>query len=299
MTPPCTFGPFELLERLGVGGMAEVFKALAFGASGFEKVIALKLLREELIGESTFERMFFDEAKVQATLQHRCLVQAHDCGVTDGRPWVRLDYVDGVSLAALLDAGPLPEGVAASVVADVLTGLSVVHRATDAQGRSLGLVHRDVTAANVLLSRSGEVKLGDFGVAKRTALKDQTQGGIRKGSYAYMSPEQVAGKPLDGGSDVFSAGVLLVELLTGRRPFDAATPVETMERIREAAAPDLAGVPAPLSSAVGAMLKPLPKDRPQDLSRLAAELRACGLGEEALAQWAAGAIAAARARTAP
>lgn len=297
MTPPCAFGPFELMERLGVGGMAEVFKALAFGASGFEKVIALKLLREELVGESTFERMFFDEAKVQATLQHRCLVQAHDCGVTDGRPWVRLDYVDGVSLAMLLEAGPLPEGVASFVVAEVLLGLSVVHRATDAQGRALGLVHRDVTASNVLLSVAGEVKLGDFGIAKRTALKDQTQGGIRKGSYAYMSPEQVAGKPLSAASDVFSAGVLLVELLTGRRPFDAATPVETMERIREATAPDLSGVPAPLLSAVQQMLQPLAADRPQDLSRWSTQLRPQALGEDEVARFSVDAVARARLRS--
>lgn len=227
-----SFGAFELVERVGQGGMAEVFRAHAFGASGFQKTVALKLLREEYVGEPSWERMFAEEARLQALVSHRCVVQADDSGVTEGRPWVRLEWVDGKDLATLL---PLPAPLAHFVAAELCLALHAVHTAVDEEGRPLGLIHRDVSATNVLVSRAGEVKLGDFGIAKATLLKDQTRGGVRKGSWAYMSPEQVSGRPLTAASDVFSLATLTVELLTGARPFDGATPLETMDHIREAA----------------------------------------------------------------
>lgn len=285
MRLPSGFGPFELLERVGVGGMAEVFKATAFGASGFEKTIALKLLREEYVGDSTWERMFLEEARLQATLVHRGLVQAHDFGAVEGRPWVRLDWIDGADLSALAGGAPVPEPIARAVIADIVTALAFLQRATDQRGRPLGLVHRDVSATNVLVSLAGEVKLGDFGIAKATLLKEQTRGGVRKGTYASMSPEQVAGKPLTGASDVFSAGGLLFELLTGARPFDGATPVETMERIREAT-PSFDALPASLRPTVKQMLEKDPAARPTDLHALTKTLREQAADEFELASWA-------------
>lgn len=231
-----TFGPFELLERVGQGGMAEVFRATAFGASDFQKTIALKLLREEYVGEPSWERMFAEEARLQALLSHRCLVQAHDSGVFEGRPWVRLEWIDGRDVSTLL---PLPAPLAYFVASELCLALHAVHGAVDERGRSLGLVHRDVSASNVLISRAGEVKLGDFGIAKATLLKDQTRGGVRKGSWAYMSPEQVSGRPLTSASDVFSLATLTVEMISGVRPFDGATVMETMDRIREVALPEV------------------------------------------------------------
>ncbi|MDX2012964.1 MAG: serine/threonine-protein kinase [Myxococcaceae bacterium] len=285
MRVPCGFGPFELTERLGIGGMAEVFKATAFGASGFEKTVALKLLREEYVGEPTWERMFLEEARLQARLSHRGLVQAHDYGSVEGRPWVRLDFVDGLDVAALRGDASLAPPLSCFIMTEVLTALAALHAATDERGRPLGLVHRDVSATNVLVSRLGEVKLGDFGIAKATLLKDQTQGGIRKGSYAYMSPEQVAGRALTSASDVFSAGVLLVELLTGHRPFDGPTPVETMERIRAATAPSVEGVPAPLLDTVNGMLALEPSARgPLEVRRAA--VRSLAADERAVTEWA-------------
>lgn len=282
---PCGFGPFELLERVGVGGMAEVFRATAFGASGFEKTIALKLLREEYVGEATWERMFLEEARLQARLVHRGLVQAHDLGAVDGRPWVRLDWVDGADLSRLANGAPVPAGVAHFVLAEVITALAFLHRATDEAGRLLGLVHRDVSATNVLVSKAGEVKLGDFGIAKATLLKEQTRGGVRKGSAAYMSPEQVAGRPLSGASDVFSAGVLFFELLTGARPFDGATVIETMERVREAALPPLEGVADATRPLLAAMLAKEPSARPTQLAALATSLRERAADEFSVAEW--------------
>lgn len=284
MRLPCGFGPFELLERVGVGGMAEVFKATAFGASGFEKTVALKLLREEHVGDATWERMFQDEARLQATLVHRGLVQAHDFGAVDGRPWVRLDWVDGGDLTYLSRGAPVEEPITRFVLAEVLTALTVLHEASDARGRPLGLVHRDVSATNVLVSRAGEVKLGDFGIAKATLLKDRTRGGVRKGTYASMSPEQVSGRPVSSASDVFSAGVLLVELLTGRRPFDGDTPVETMDRIRDAAPHGLERCPPELQATVAAMLSKVPSDRPAARA-LVPLLRAGACDELVVADW--------------
>lgn len=264
--------------------MAEVFKATAFGASGFEKTIALKLLREEHVGDSAWERMFLEEARLQARLVHRGLVQAHDFGAVDGRPWVRLDWIYGADLGALARGSPVEEPIARFVIAEVLTALSFLHGQSDERGRPLGLVHRDVSATNVLLSRAGEVKLGDFGIAKATLLKDQTRGGVRKGSYAYMSPEQVSGRPLSGASDVFSAGVLFVELLTGARPFDGATPVETMDRIKEAT-PALDAIPEALRADIAAMLSKDPTQRPGRLPELSRALRERAADEFSLAEW--------------
>jgi serine/threonine-protein kinase len=237
-----TLGPYELVQRLGQGGMAEVWKAKAFGASGFEKTVVLKMLLPELIGEAQYERMFIEEARLHARLNHQNLVQLHELSSADGRYFVRLDFVDGADLATLLGAGALPEGLALLIAEQLALALDYLHRVTDDTGRPLGLVHRDVSPSNVLLSNEGEVKLTDLGIAKATALKETTRAGVRKGKYAYMSPEQVSGRALTAASDQFALGVTLVELLTGARPFDGATPLETMDRVREAAPPALEGV---------------------------------------------------------
>jgi serine/threonine-protein kinase len=244
MLPPVGFpralGPFQLEARLGQGGMAEVFRARVFGASGFEKRVVVKTLREELVGEPELERMFLEEARLQARLSHRNLVQAHDCGVAEGRAWVRLDWVDGVELAAL--PLPLSPPLVRFIGGELSLGLHALHEARDEAGRPLGIVHRDVSPTNVLVSRLGEVKLADFGIARATQLKEQTRGGVRKGTYAYMSPEQVAGKTLGVASDQFALASLLVEELTGARAFSGTSPLETMEAILSGPSPALAEV---------------------------------------------------------
>lgn len=238
--------------------MAEVFRARAFGASGFEKVVVVKTLREELVGAPELERMFLEEARLQARLSHRNLVQAHDCGVFEGRAWVRLDFIDGVELAAL--PLPLAPDLVRFIGAEIALGLHALHEARDEANRPLGIVHRDVSPTNVLLSRMGEVKLADFGIARATQLREQTRGGVRKGTYAYMSPEQVSGKPLTTASDQFALASLLAELLTGERTFDAPTPLETMDAIRHAQTPELGSIDEPLRSV---LIKALQKDPTQ------------------------------------
>ncbi len=219
MTVRVSIGPYALVRRLGRGGMAEVHLARAVGASGFERFVAIKTLAPELAGEAELERALIHEATLAGRLAHRNLVAVLDLGVADGGYYVVLEYVDGGDLASRIRARPLPEPLALYVVHEVALGLAYLHDARDPRGLPLGIVHRDVAPANVLVSTTGDVKLGDFGVAKATALVDRTAAGTRKGRYAYMAPEQLAGAPVTAAADQFGLAVTLVELLVGHRPF--------------------------------------------------------------------------------
>ncbi len=241
-------GPYQLVRRLGRGGMAEVHLAIASGASGFERRVAIKRLAPELAGDPTLERALIREATLAGTLHHRNLVAVLGLGVHDGSYYVVMEYVDGGDLARWLD-GPVPEPLALHIVHELALGLGHLHAATAASGLPLDIVHRDVGPANVLVSTTGDVKLGDFGIAKPTALADLTIAGTRKGRYAYMSPEQLAGEPVTAAADQFGLGVTLVELVTGARPFAGENPWVLRDAIRAGAAldglaPDLAAIAA-------------------------------------------------------
>jgi eukaryotic-like serine/threonine-protein kinase len=241
---PARIGPYRVLARIGRGGLGEVFLVESYGASGFVRRVAVKRLIPELADQPELERALVREGVVGGLLRHRGLVQVIGLGVDAGQYHVVMEWIDGVELAALVARGPLPRPLALLVAEELALALDYVHRARDLDDRPLGLVHRDVGAANVLVSREGEVKLVDLGLVKATQLADRTRGDQRKGTYAYMSPEQVAGEPLTPASDVFALGVLIAELLTGQRPFDRATPLATMDAIRAAelpAWPDLVG----------------------------------------------------------
>jgi serine/threonine-protein kinase len=237
---PRSLGAYRLLRRIGSGGMAEVYLALAYGASGFEKKVAIKAMLPEMRDNATLQRILIEEAKLGARLQHRNLVQVHDLGVAEGTYFLRMDYVDGADLRTLLHLERPERGLALLIAEEVVLAMEYLHQARDDDGRPLGLVHRDVSPGNVLLSRAGEVKLSDFGITKATMLADVTQANVLKGKYAYMSPEQVSGRSLTAQSDQFGLGIMLAEMLSGRRPYDGETPLATMELIRAAAPPDLA-----------------------------------------------------------
>ena len=260
---PSQIGPYRLLRKIGQGGMAEVFLAVTHGASGFEKKVAVKMLRPELRGRGEYERILIEEAKLGARLQHRNLLQVHDLGMDSGVYYVRMDYVDGADLSALMRKRKAPLSVELSLLVgeEVALALDYVHRFTDESGRPLGLVHRDISPSNILLSRAGEVKLADFGIAKATNLADGTGGQVHKGKYAYMSPEQVEYNRVTARSDQFSFGVTLMELLCGRRPYDAPSVPETMELIRQAAPPDLSGFGGRLEELIRRCLKREPQER--------------------------------------
>ena len=219
--------------------MAEVYLAVVYGASGFEKQVAIKTLLPEHQGNDELLRQLINEARFGAKLQHRNLIQVQDLGVDQGIYYVRMDYVEGANLAALSRLGRPSSALALLVLEEVALALEYVHGFTDESGRPLGLVHRDVSPSNILISRSGEVKLADFGVVKATQLAHVTRGSVRKGKYAYMSPEQISGEPLTQRSDQFGVGVTLMELLCGHRPYEGDTVMETMDLIREALPPNL------------------------------------------------------------
>jgi serine/threonine-protein kinase len=251
---PSTIGPYRVLRRLGEGGVAEVFLAVAYGAAGFEKRVALKRLRPELQGDGRLEKLLVDEARIAARLQHGRLVGVHELALdpTTGSYYVRLDAVDGPSLAELVRRrGPLAPALALFVAEELALALAVVHDARDDAGRPLGLVHRDLSPSNVLVSTNGEVKLADFGLAKATHLQTTTRANVVKGTYAYMSPEQVAGAPLGPASDQFALASTVHELLTGRRAFDGDTVHATMDSVRSAPP---APLPAELPSEISALL---------------------------------------------
>lgn len=265
-------GPYRVLRLLGRGGMAEVSLGVAVGASGFEKQVALKTLRPELRGDATLERLLIEEAKLGARLSHRNLVQVHDLGVDAGVYYARMDFVDGGDVATRLKRGISPLPVALYLVDEVLAALAYLHAAHGQDGRPLGLLHRDVGPANILVSRAGDVKLADLGLAKATLLRDQTRANVRKGTYAYMSPEQVSGAALGPASDLFSVGVLLHELASGHRPFDGDTPHETMQRI-VGEPPQLAAALSPeLRALLGTCFEKDPAKRIADAEQLRREI---------------------------
>ena len=224
-------GPYQVVRLLGRGGMAEVHLAIAHGASGFERLVAIKTLAPEVADETALVRALIREAQIGGALHHKNLVGVLGLGVTDGTYYVVLEVVDAGDLESHLD-GPVPEPLALYIVHELALGLAYLHAARDARGLPLGIVHRDVGPANVLVSTTGDVKLGDFGIAKATALVDRTAAGSRKGRYSHMAPEQLAAEPVTPAADQFGLGVMLVELVTGARPFAGETPWALIDAIR-------------------------------------------------------------------
>ncbi len=256
---PQPFGPYELLRRVGRGGMAEVFLAKAPSIQGQPRLVAVKRMHPQLGNDRAAVDMLVQEAKLCLRFDHPAIAQTFELGHHDGIWYFVMEYVDGVDLGALVQVvaamGERLDPVAvAFIVAAMARGLDHAHKLKGADGRPLGIVHRDVSPQNVLISTRGEVKLIDFGVAKVAAKVEQTIAGVIKGKYAYMSPEQAAAQPLDARSDVFSLGTCLYELLTAQGLFrqkETASPFAVLHAVREAPIPPLRSVmpdvPQPLA----------------------------------------------------
>lgn len=231
------FGNYYLLEKIAVGGMAELFKARQRGVHNFEKIVAIKRILPHLSDNDEFVRMFIDEAKLAAQLTHPNIVQIFDLGKASGFYYIAMEYVDGKDLRSLLRKVreyklPFPESVAAFVTMKVAGALDYAHRKKGMNDKELKLVHRDISPQNVLISGEGAVKLVDFGIAKAATKTTQTVAGALKGKLLYMSPEQALGQPLDSRSDIYSLGLVLFELLTGERCFQADSELGVLEKVR-------------------------------------------------------------------
>src|SRR6188508_3373837 len=219
--------------------MAEVFRAKAFGVEGFERLVAVKRILSNIAEDKEFIRMFIEEAKLAVQLNHANIAQIFDLGVVDGSYYIALEHVHGRDLRGIFDrcrqAGEaMPVSQACFMVMKVCEGLDYAHNKRDQAGREISLVHRDVSPQNVLVSFEGEVKLIDFGIAKAAlAVEENTDVGVLKGKYAYMSPEQARGEDVDSRTDLFALGVVLYELLTGENPFFVPqSSYETLRRVR-------------------------------------------------------------------
>ncbi len=230
-------GKYQLLDRIGTGGMAEVHLARVVGAAGFEKLVVVKRLLPALAEEQDYVTQFIDEARLAAAFSHANIVSTFDFGEADGSYFIAMEYVEGKNLRRLQDvlarrARSLPEPVAIHIASELCRGLEYAHTAKDKDGKPLSVVHRDVSPQNVVVSYAGDVKVLDFGIAKSSAKEFKTTAGIVKGKLRYMSPEQVMNEPIDGRSDLFAAGVILWELVFGKRPMPELPDTELVEWVR-------------------------------------------------------------------
>ena len=227
-------GRYNIVRRVADGGMAEIFLATQLGREGFQKPVILKRIHSTIYADPQFRNMFIDEAHISMSLAHSNIAQVLDLGVAQGRYFLVLELVDGWDLGRVHAAGggsgrALPRELGLYITADVCRALAYAHSKTDGT-RPLGIVHRDISPHNILLSEQGEIKLTDFGIAKAMNKREQTGTGVVKGKVAFMSPEQAMGKPIDQRSDLFSLGTVLYLLMVRRAPVRGA------DRSRDAAA---------------------------------------------------------------
>ncbi|HEX2657997.1 MAG TPA: serine/threonine-protein kinase [Polyangia bacterium] len=212
-------GRYEILSLVGVGGMAEVFRARAHGPGGYQRELIIKRILPHFAQNPAFIRAFVEEAKILGMLSHPNIVGVYDFGEDAGRHYLALEYLDGLSLAEMLSRrrraqAPIPIGVVAFIVREVALGLSAVHTLQLPNGDSLNVIHRDVTPSNIMTTRAGGVKLLDFGIAKSLIGETFTRRGEIKGKAGYLAPEQVRGEVIDARVDLFALGIVLYELLT-------------------------------------------------------------------------------------
>ena len=276
LAQPIPFARYRLVERIGHGGMATVYRATIAGPAGFARDIVVKMMLPQLADNPEFVEMFMNEAKLAARLAHPNIAQVHELGIVEGTVFIAMEFVDGIDLAELLaQLGEkdtrLPVSAACFIAREIVDALAYAHT-------SQNLVHRDVSPSNVMLGRDGSVKLVDFGIAKLIdeGAFQRTNTGTLKGKYGYMSPEQAAGRSVDHRSDIFSAGIVLHEMLTGRRLFKGESDLETLRRVSETrvAPPSYAhaSVPPELDAIVLKALAKEPSDRFQSAREMSEAL---------------------------
>lgn len=231
-------GRYELIKRIAMGGMGAIYLARSRGAAGFEKTVIIKKILDHLAEEEEFVTKFLDEGRIVVNLSHGNIVPVFDMDAADGEYFIAMEYVPGRDLRDLLKRlgereELLPVELAVYVAIEAAKGLDYAHRRTGPDGESLGIVHRDISPSNILISRDGEVKIIDFGIARAASRVSQTVSGRIQGKICYMSPEQASGKSVGPPSDVFSLGVVLYEMLTGERIFQGQSDLESLDLVRQ------------------------------------------------------------------
>jgi serine/threonine protein kinase len=235
---PEVFGRFYLVDKIATGGMAEIFKAKTFSEGGFENLVVIKRILPHISENADFVEMFIDEAKVSAALQHPNIVRIYDFGKIHENYFIAMGCVEGKDTRGVLRKlgrmkRHLPTRFAAFIAHEVAKGLHYAHTKTDLEKNPYGIIHRDISPSNILVSYEADVKIADFGIAKAESNAYQTRDGVLKGKYEYMSPEQAQGQTLDQRSDLFSLGIILYECLTGRRLFKTDAEIKTLQKIRD------------------------------------------------------------------
>ncbi|MFA6956141.1 MAG: TonB family protein [Thermoanaerobaculia bacterium] len=233
------FGQYTLLEKIATGGMAEVWKARMKGVEGFQKTVAIKKILPHMSDNEEFVTMFVDEAKLAAQLNHNNIIHIYDLGKISNSYYIAMEFIDGHDLKSILKRGaevgqPMAPEIALFIASKVAAALDYAHRKRDFDEKEMGLVHRDVSPQNVLISYEGDIKLCDFGIAKAASKASHTMAGALKGKLQYMSPEQAWGKSIDKRSDIFALAAVLFELLTGEKLFTGDSELSVLEQVREA-----------------------------------------------------------------
>jgi serine/threonine protein kinase len=278
---PEAYGKYFLIDKIAVGGMAEIFRAKAFGHGGFENLFVVKRILAHMSDNEQFVQMFLDEARVTALLQHANIVRVVDFGKIGTNYFLAMDCVEGKDSKLILRKlferrKMMPREFAVYIAMEAAKGLDHAHRKSTNAGQLLEIVHRDVSPSNLLVSYAGEVKVADFGIVQASSVVETTTKGTLKGKIEYMSPEQAMGESLDRRSDLFSLGVVLWEMLTGRRAFKTDNEVKTLDRVRSVDIERVSvvnpAVPARLSDIVARCMEKNPDDRYQDGRELHADL---------------------------
>jgi serine/threonine protein kinase len=276
-------GKYIILDQLAVGGMAELFRAMITSVQGFEKLIAIKKILPHLATEEELVSSFIDEAKLAALLHHQNVVQIYDFGSLEETYFIAMEYLLGkdcriISRKAKEKNIPLDRPNALLIVSRICAGLDYAHKLKDFQGKALNIIHRDISPQNILITYEGDVKIVDFGIAKAASQNTHTQMGMIKGKVAYMSPEQAAGKVIDHRSDIFSCGIILYELITGKRMFSGDT-MHILSKIRDAeyAIPEelQSDLPEKLFEVFNRALQKEPDDRYQTCKDMLNDLEEC------------------------